>query len=212
MTIRLYSYWRSSAAYRVRIVLNLKGLDYETVPVSLAPGTAEHRKDAYRSINPQMLVPFLQDGDISIGQSLAIVEYLEETYPTVSLLPQDEPLRSHVREFCSLIACDIHPLNNLRVQNYVRNEFGASEKAGSDWYSHWIEEGFGAAEVLASDGPYVFGEELTLADAFLVPQMYNARRFDVGVRQFPKLGRIDDACRQLSAFQKAAPEQQPDAV
>ncbi len=182
------------------------------MPVSLAPGVAEQRKDEYRSINPQMLVPFLQDGDIAIGQSMAIVEYLEEAYPEVSLLPGAEPLRSRVRAFCNLIACDIHPLNNQRVLHYIKTELGASAKAGSDWYSHWIQEGFAAAEVFASDGPYVAGKDVTLADAFLVPQMYNARRFDVPLDEFPKLVGIDDACRKLDAFQKAAPEQQPDAV
>jgi len=211
MPMRLYSYWRSSAAYRVRIALNLKGLPYETVSVSLAPGVAEHRADAYRAINPQMLVPFLQDGDLGIAQSMAILEYLEETYPEVPLLPADEPLRSMVRGFCNLIACDIHPLNNLRVQQYLRDELGADEKTGKDWYDHWIHEGFAALEKLAGDGPCAFGETPSLADALLVPQMYNARRFDVPVEPFPKLLRIVDACNELAAFRKAAPEQQPDA-
>lgn len=212
MSIRLYSYWRSSAAYRVRIALNLKGLDYDTVPVSLAPGESEHRKESYRAINPQMLVPFLEDGEIAIGQSMAILEYLEEAYPAPNLLPRDEPLRSRVRAFCNLIACDIHPLNNLRVLKYIKAGLGADEKAGSDWYRHWIHEGFRAAEVFASDGPYTFGDAPTLADAFLVPQMYNARRFAVPLGEFPKLVGIVDACDELPAFKKAAPEQQPDAA
>ncbi len=212
MTIRLYSYWRSSAAYRVRIALNLKGLDYETVAVSLAPGESAHRKDEYRAINPQMLVPFLEDGKIAIGQSMAIVEYLEEAYPTTRLLPHDEPLRSQVRAFCNMIACDIHPLNNLRVTTYIKAELGADKAATNAWYAHWIREGFAAAETLASDGPYVFGDDLTLADVFLVPQMYNARRFKVPLGDFPKLVATTDACNELSAFKKAAPEQQPDAA
>ena len=212
MAIRLYNYWRSSAAYRVRIALNLKGLDYETVAVSLAPGESAHRKDEYRAINPQMLVPFLEDGEIAIGQSMAIVEYLEEAYPKTSLLPRDEPLRSQVRAFCNMIACDVHPLNNLRVTTYIKEELGADEAAMGAWYTHWIHEGFAAAEVLTSDGPYVFGENLTLADAFLVPQMYNARRFNVPLGEFPKLVATTDACNELSAFKKAAPEQQPDAA
>ncbi len=210
MSIRLYSYWRSSSAYRVRIALNLKGLDYETVPVSLAPGESEHRQAAYRAINPQMLVPFLKDGTIAIGQSMAILEYLEEAYPTTPLLPHDEPLRSRTRVFCSMIACDVQPLNNLRVMKYIKAEYGADPTG--DWYAHWIHEGFRAAEVLASDGPYVFGDAPTLADAFLVPQMYNARRFDVALREFPKLVRIVDECNEMQAFKKAAPEQQPDAA
>jgi len=212
MPIKLYSYWRSSAAYRVRIALNLKGLDYEIVPVSLAPGESEHRKDKYRAINPQMLVPFLEDGDVAIGQSMAILEYLEEAYPNTPLLPKNEPERSRVRAFCNMIACDIHPLNNLRVLKYLAAALGADEMAGSDWYAHWIHEGFAAAEALASDDTYVFGNEPTLAECFLVPQMYNAHRFKVPVDQFPKLVASTEACNKLSAFKKAAPEQQPDAA
>lgn len=212
MTIRLYSYWRSSAAYRVRIALNLKGIPYETVSVSLAPGVSEHRKDEYRRINPQMLVPYLKDGDIGIAQSMAILEYLEETYPATRLIPGTEPLRSRVRAFCNLIACDVHPLNNLRVQEYIKTRLGADERAGKDWYTHWIHEGFRAAEQLAGNDPYVFGEDPTLADTLLVPQMYNARRFNVPIGDFPRLIRIVDACNELSAFKKAAPELQPDAA
>ena len=212
MPIKLYSYWRSSAAYRVRIALNLKGLDYEIVPVSLAPGASEHQKDAYRAINPQMLVPFLEDGDIAIAQSMAILEYLEEAYPQTPLLPKNEPARSRVRAFCNMIACDMHPLNNLRVMKYLKAELGADEKAGSDWYEHWIHEGFKAAEALASDGTCVFGDKPTLADCFLVPQMYNARRFEVPVDKYSKLVATTKACNKLSAFKKATPEQQPDAA
>ncbi|MBT8090447.1 MAG: maleylacetoacetate isomerase [Gammaproteobacteria bacterium] len=210
--MRLYSYWRSSAAYRVRIALNLKGLDYEILPVSLTPGISEHRKDAYRAINPQMLVPFLEDGDIAIGQSMAILEYLEETYPGTPLLPKNEPVRSRVRAFCNMIACDIHPLNNLRVLKYVKAELGADEKASGDWYRHWVHEGFEAAEALASDSTFVFGDKPTLADCFLVPQMYNAHRFKVPVDRFPRLIASTEACNKLPAFRKAAPEQQPDAA
>lgn len=209
MSIRLYSYWRSSAAYRVRIALNLKGLDHEIIPVSLAPGVSEHRGDAYRAINPQMLVPFLEDGELGIAQSVAILEYLEEAYPTLRLLPQSEPLRSSVRAFSNMIACDIHPLNNLRVMNYIKSNYGADSTG--EWYAHWIREGFAAAEIIASDGPYVFGDELTLADAFLVPQMYNARRFNVPLDDFPKLVASVDTCNELTAFQDAAPEAQSDA-
>ncbi len=210
MSIRLYSYWRSSAAYRVRIALNLKELDYEIVPVSLAPGVSEHRSDSYRARNPQMLVPFLEDGELGIAQSMTILEYLEETYPDVALLPNSEPERSRVRAFCNGIACDIHPLNNLRVMNYIKSEFGADPTA--DWYRHWIHEGFRAAEALASDGPYVFGDAVTLADAFLVPQMYNARRFNVPLDEFPKLVAIVNNANELEAFQDALPENQSDAV
>lgn len=210
MTIRLYSYWRSSAAYRVRIALNLKGLDYEIVPVSLAPGVSEHRSDEYRARNPQMLVPFLEDGDLGVAQSMAILEYLEETYPDVALLPMAEPERSRVRAFCNGIACDIHPLNNLRVMNFIKSEYGADPTA--EWYRHWIHEGFRAAEALAGDGPYVFGDAVTLADTFLVPQMYNARRFDVPLEEFPKLVAIVNNANELEAFQDALPENQSDAA
>ena len=210
MSIKLYSYWRSSAAYRVRIALNLKDLDYDIVPVSLAPGVSEHRGEAYRRKNPQMLVPFLEDGDLGIAQSMAILEYLEETYPEMPLLPQDEPLRSRVRSFCSMIACDIHPLNNLRVMNYIRETFGADPTA--DWYAHWVHEGFRAAENIASDGPFVFGDDVTLADAVLVPQVYNARRFKVELGAYPKLLAIAENCNELPAFRDAAPESQPDTL
>lgn len=212
MPITLYNYWRSSAAYRVRIALNLKNLPYETVSVSLAPGVAEHRAEEYRSINPQMLVPFLQDGDLGVAQSMAILEYLEERYPEIPLLPKLEPSRTQVRSYCNLIACDIHPLNNLRVQQYLKSELGAGTKAGHEWYVHWIHEGFAALEESTGDGPCVFGDSPTLADALLVPQIYNARRFDVPLDSFPKLVRAADACNELPAFKKAAPELQPDAA
>lgn len=210
MSIRLYSYWRSSAAYRVRIALNLKGLAHEIVPVSLAPAESEHRKEKYRSINPQMLVPFLEDGDIAIGQSMAILEYLEETYRDVRLLPDEEPLRSKVRVFCNLIACDIHPLNNLRVMTYIRSKFDADPTA--DWYSHWIHEGFKAAETLCSAEPFVYGKQVTLADAFLVPQIYNARRFNIPLEDYPKLVAAVEKCNELPAFKAAEPESQIDCT
>jgi maleylacetoacetate isomerase len=214
MVVKLYTYWRSSAAYRVRIALNLKGVDYESVAVSLKPGDDEHRRDEYRAINPQMLVPFFDDGTVAIGQSMAILEYLEEAYPDIPLLPRAEPLRSKVRAFCNAIACDIHPLNNLRVLKYLSDEFDVSGKQKSDWYAYWIAEGFRACEELsvrhAHDGPYAFGKDVTLADAMLVPQMYNARRFEVPLDEFPRLVAVTDACNELQAFIDAAPEDQPD--
>jgi maleylacetoacetate isomerase/maleylpyruvate isomerase len=210
MAIRLYSYWRSSAAYRVRIVLNLKSLEHEIVPVSLAPGVSEQRSETYRKRNPQMLVPFLEDGDIAINQSMAILEYLEEAYPEPALLPADEPLRSKVRAFCNMIACDIHPLNNLRVMEYVRDKLGADPT--DEWYRTWIQRGFTACEAYASDGPYVFGDDITLADALLVPQVYNARRFNVPLDEFPKLVACADACNALQPFRDAMPEAQPDCA
>jgi maleylacetoacetate isomerase len=214
MAIRLYTYWRSSAAYRVRIALNLKGIGYEPVAVSLKPGDDEQRKDAYRAINPQMLVPFFDDGKVAIGQSMAILEYLEEAYPDEPLLPAAEPLRSKVRAFCNAIACDIHPLNNLRVLNYLSGELGVPDEQKNAWYAHWIAEGFRACEHFsvsyAHDGPYTFGKNVTLADVLLVPQMYNARRFKVALDEYPRLVAAADACHELQAFIDAAPENQPD--
>ena len=210
MSIRLYSYWRSSAAYRVRIALHLKGLEHKIAPVSLAPGENEHRQAAYRQKNPQMLVPFLEDGDVAMGQSMAMLEYLEETYPEVRLLPAEHPLRSRVRAFCNVIACDIHPILNLRVLKFIKAEFDADPAA--HWYGYWIHEGFEALEQFASDGPFVFGDQVTLADALLVPQMYNARRFKVPLGDYPKLVAAVDHCNELEAFKNAAPEAQPDAT
>ena len=156
-----------------------------------------------------MLIPFLEDGDLGIAQSMAILEYLEETYTDVRLLPKTEPLRSRVRTFCNLFACEIHPLNNLRVLNYIRENFATDPT--EDWYAHWVHEGFRAAETAASNGPFVFGDEITLADCFLVPQMYNARRFNVPLDDFPKLVAIADRCNEERAFREARPDNQPDA-
>lgn len=208
--IKLYSYWRSTAAYRVRLALNLKGLEHEIVSVNLAPGVSEQRQDEYRSKNPQMLVPFLEDGDIAIAQSMAILEYLEETYPDVRLLPEADPLRSRVRSFCNLIACDMHPLMNLRILQYIKKEFDTDP--AEHWYPHWIHTGFKALEQQVSDGPFVFGDELTLADCLLVPQMYNAHRFSVPVDDYPKLVAVVNHCNELEAFKKALPENQSDAA
>ena len=209
MSLRLYSYWRSSAAYRVRIALNLKGLDHEIVPVSLAPGrfrTSWRRISRKEPANARAVPRGWRhwycavDGDSRVPRG---------DLPGCALLPQRNPLRSRVRAFCNLIACDIHPLNNLRVMNYIKTEFGADPTG--DWYAHWIHEGFAAAEALASDGPYVFGNAVTLADALLVPQVYNARRFDVPLEAFPKLTAIVETCNERTAFQDAAPEAQSDA-
>ncbi len=209
MPAKLYSYWRSSAAYRVRIALNLKGIEHEIVPVSLAPGVSEHRGNEYRRRNPQMLVPFFEDDTVAIGQSMAILEYLEETYRESPLLPKDKAQRSRVRAFCNAIACDIHPILNLRILNYVREKFDADPTG--HWYTHWIGEGFAALEQLADDGPFVFGDRVSLADCLLVPQVYNARRFNVTLDNFPKLVAAADHCNTLEAFQAAAPETQIDA-
>jgi len=209
MAMKLYGYWRSSAAYRVRIALSLKGLEYENIPVSLKPGVSENRQEAYREKNPQMLVPFIEDGDVSINQSMAILEYLEEAYPSVPLLPSSEPMRSKVRAFCNVIACDIHPLQNLRVLRYVSDKYDGDPK---QWAAHWMREGFKALEAVASEGPYVFGDHVTLADVVLVPQIYNTRRIEMPTDEFPKLIAAFDKANKLEAFKRAAPEAQPDAA
>jgi maleylacetoacetate isomerase len=212
MPAKLYSYWRSSSAYRVRIALNIKGIEHEIVPISLVKDGGEHRKDEYRARNPQMLVPFFEDGNVAIGQSMAIIEYLEETYEGRALLPDDRALRARVRAFCNLIACDVQPLNNLRVMSYLKSDMGVDDDAVSAWYAHWIDEAFSAAEQLVDpQGPYCFGESVSMADVYLVPQVYNARRFNVPLDAYPKLVAITDACNELQAFMDAAPESQSDA-
>jgi maleylacetoacetate isomerase len=215
MSIKLYSYWRSTAAYRVRLALNVKDIAYDEVAVSLLPGQAEHRQDDYRSRNPQMLVPYLEDGEFGIGQSQAILEYLEETSPASPLLPDSAKQRAIVRSFCNSICCDIHPLNNLRVLMYLKEELGVSNEQRDTWYANWIHEGFRAAEITAHEhadgGPFVFGEALTLADCCLIPQIYNARRFKVSLDDYPRLVAIDAHCATLTEFADAIPERQADA-
>ncbi len=212
MPARLYSYWRSSASYRVRIALNVKRVAHEIVPVSLVADGGEHRKDDYRARNPQMLVPFFDDGRVATGQSQAIIEYLDEAHPAPKLLPDDAAARARVRAFAGAICSDIQPLQNLRVLQYLDRELEISEVARMDWVRYWIRAGFEAAEVLAAgDSPFTFGDSPTLADACLVPQMYNARRFELPLDDFPRLVAIDAACNELDAFRRAAPEAQPDA-
>lgn len=205
----LYSYWRSSASYRVRIALNLKGLSYETVPVNLLKGSQQ--SVVYKGLNPQGLVPFFMNDHVGLAQSLAIIEYLDETHPNPPLLPPDAAGRARVRSVAQIIACDIHPLNNLRVLNYLKNAYGQDEEGVAAWYRHWIAEGFKPLEAMASNGPYFFGEQVTLADICLVPQMMNARRFNLDLTPFPKLVALDAAASKLEAFIQAAPEHQLDA-
>ncbi len=210
--MELYGYFRSSAAYRVRIALNLKQLDYATVPLSLLDG--EHKRAAYLAKNPQGFVPFLSDGDVALGQSLAMLEYLEESYPQAPLLPADAAGRARVRQIAQIIACDIHPLDNLRVLKYLTGELKVSEEQKTAWYHHWIIEGFRAVEVLLGDGKagdFCHGDSPTFADLCLVPQVYNARRFDCPLDDFPRIIRIADHCNELDAFIRALPENQPDA-
>jgi maleylacetoacetate isomerase len=211
--MKLYTYFRSSAAYRVRIALNLKGIDYESVPVDLRP--AAHRQPDYLALNPQGLIPALGDGGAVISQSLAVIEYLEETHPRPPLLPHSPLDRARVRSMALAVACDMHPLNNLRVLNYLRSPLGQDEEAVDAWYRHWIAEGFRGLEEEAKsasgDGRHMFGTDVTLADVCLVPQMFNARRFKCNVEPFPALRMICAHLETLPAFCRAAPGAQPDA-
>ena len=211
--MKLYTYFRSSAAFRVRIALNLKGIACESAAVDLRPGA--HRQPDYLARNPQGLVPALEEGGTVIGQSLAIIEYLDETHPQPPLLPRSALDRARVRSMALAIACDIHPLNNLRVLNYLRSPLGQDEDAVDTWYRHWIAEGFRGLEEQArrasGDGRHLFGSEVTLADVCLVPQMFNARRFKCNVEPFPVLRTICEHLETLPAFARAAPAAQPDA-
>lgn len=213
--IRLYDYWRSSAAYRVRIALNLKGIPYESIPVNIAPGADEQLSDDYRARNAQMRVPAIEaDGRIA-GQSMAIIEWLEETHPEPPLLPQDSWQRLQVRAFADTIACDIHPLNNLSVLGALREQFGADKDAVTAWYHDWIRRGFTALEAAAAARPrtsFLFGDTPGLAELTLVPQVANARRFEMDLSAFPRLVDVDAACGALEAFRRAAPENQPSAT
>ncbi|HSN20468.1 MAG TPA: maleylacetoacetate isomerase [Usitatibacter sp.] len=208
----LYDYWRSSAAYRVRIALNLKGLQAEHRSVHLRRG--EQRGAAYREINPQALVPTLVVGERRIAQSIAIIEYLEERHPLPPLLPPGAEDRAWVRSIALAIACDIHPLDNLRVLRYLEATLNADADARDAWYAHWIREGFDAIEKRLGERPasrFCFGDEPTLADVCLVPQVANARRVKLDLSPWPRIRSIDDACRALAAFDRARPEKQPDA-
>jgi maleylacetoacetate isomerase len=211
-TVTLYSYFRSSAAYRVRIALNLKNLMAEMVSIHLQKEGGLNRKPSYRAINPQMRVPALKldSGEVLI-QSLAIIEYLDEIHPQPPLLPRDPVDRAKVRAAAQVIACDIHPLNNTAPLRYLKHQLSQPQPQIDEWYHHWIVEGFNAVEALIAGSPYAFGREITLADICLVPQVYNARRLKVPVERFPKIVAIDAACRELPAFDKARPENQPDA-
>jgi maleylpyruvate isomerase len=212
---KLYGYFRSSAAYRARIALNLKGLEYENAFVHLTKNGGEQFAPEYRSLNPQSLVPVLQDGDFSLTQSLAIIEYLDEAYPEPPFLPRSIAARARVRSLALMVACEIHPMNNLRVLRYLVNDLKLSEEQKSQWYRHWVITGLESVESrLANDkatGEFCHGDAPGLADICLVPQLANARRFSIELDTFPTLVRIEQNCMTLKAFTDAAPSAQPDA-
>ncbi len=211
--IKLYDYFRSSAAYRVRIALNLKGIKYESQSIHLRNN--QQLTDSFQAINPQGLVPVLEDGNVVITQSIAILEYLDEQYSSPRILPTKASDRAYVRSIALAIACDIHPLNNLRILRYLEYNLSLNNSQRTNWYRHWIATEFQALEAkLSADkrrGDFCFGNSPTVADICLVPQMSNARRFNCDLTDYPSLIAIDHNCRQLDAFQRAAPENQPDA-
>jgi maleylacetoacetate isomerase len=209
--VKLYTFFRSSAAYRVRIALNIKGIEHETVALNLPNG--DHRQPRFVALNPHRTIPVLDDDGVVLMQSLAIIEYLDTRYPAPRLIPADAIERARVQAFAQVIACEIHPLNNLRVLRYLRSKLELDDDGVNAWVRHWIAESFISLEALLGEsaGRYCFGDELTIADVCLVPQMYNARRFNCDLTAFPTIVRVTDTLRALPAFARAAPELQPDA-
>jgi len=213
--MKLYTYFRSSAAFRVRIALNLKGMSYEAIPVHLLRDGGQHRGAAFSAVNPQQLVPVLEDEGHRVMQSLAIIEYLEETRPEPRLLPADAPGRARVRSLALAIGCEIHPLNNLRVLRYLTDVLDLSDEQKNRWYRHWVETGLAAVErrlsTEAETGSFCHGDRPTIADCFLVPQVFNAQRYQCDLSAVPTLMRIHGQCMGLEPFKRAEPAAQPDA-
>lgn len=211
--MKLHNFFRSGTSHRLRIALNLKGLAYEYVPVDLRSN--EHQGEAFKALNPQQLVPALTDGALTLIQSPAIIEWLEERHPEPPLLPASAEDRARVRALAAIVGCDIHPINNKRILDYLRNQFGCDEAAVKAWCATWIAAGFDALEALlaadASRGRFCFGDTPTLADVYLIPQVESARRFEVELSRWPIIVSIDEACNALPAFSTAAPGKQPDA-
>ena len=210
--MKLYTYFRSSAAYRVRIALNLKGLRYEMVPVHLTKDGGQQHKPDFHAVNPQERVPALalSSGEV-LTQSLAIIEYLDEIEPEPPFLPADALARAKVRAIAQVVACDIHPLNNLIALQYLKRTLKHEQAEIDAWYHHWVIEGFKALEAMMTPAPYACGAHVTLADICLIPQVFNARRLKVPLEAFPKIVAVEQACLKLPAFDKARPENQPDA-
>ena len=213
--LKLYNYYRSSASFRVRIALNLKGLNYDYIPVHLTRGGGQQFAPEFKSLNADALIPVLDDDGRVLTQSLAIIEYLDETHPEPPLMPALPLDRAYVRGFALTIACEIHPLNNLRVLRYLVKELGASEDSKNTWYRHWVEQGLAALEARLvaerRNGRHVLGDQVSIADVVLVPQVFNARRFDCRLDHVPTLMRIFDHCMEMPAFADAQPSRQPDA-
>ncbi len=213
--MQLYSYYRSSSSYRVRIALRHKGLDYQYHGVHLLKGGGEQHAPAYKALNPQELVPTLIDGDLTLTQSMAILEYLEEKCPTPPLLPKDIAARAYVRQLSLICVADIHPLNNLKVLTHLTNEFSVTQEQKTAWYHKWITQGFNAVEALLQRsafrvGPYCCGDQITMADMCLIPQVYNALRYELPMTPWPLISAIDKNCLKLKTFLDASPECQPD--
>lgn len=211
--MKLHNFFRSGTSHRLRIALNLKGIEYEYVPVDLR--TEAHLGATFKAINPQQLVPVLETGDVTLIQSPAIIEWLEESFPTPALLPTNPIERARVRAMAAIVGCDIHPINNRRILEYLRKSFGRDEQSVNEWCATWINAGFEALESLLASDPlrkdFCYGSAPSLADVYLVPQVESARRFKVDLGPYPNIVGIDRACNQLDAFRRAAPDKQPDA-
>ena len=209
--MKLYDYFRSSAAYRVRIALNLKELPYQSIPVNLREG--EQKQAKWLATNPQGFVPVLETSDgHQLTQSVAIIEWLEEQYPAPALIPGDGIMKAKIRALAAQVACDIHPVNNLRVLQYLKDRWNITEEDKKHWYQHWVKEGFAAIEQQMEGGGYCVGEQPTLADLCLIPQVYNALRFGVDMALFPRIHAVYEHCNSLDSFAEAAPQMQSDAV
>ena len=212
--MKLYGYWRSSAAYRVRIAMYLKGLDFESISVHLVKNGGEQHQENYVALNPNHLVPTLVDGDLILNQSIAIIDYLDSRYPDVALYPSNIALKAKVQALALDISCEMHPINNLRVQQYLTKVVNIDEQAKMAWIHHWMVIGFAGveAQLTKTSGQFCFADKITMADICLVPQVYNANRFGVDMTPYPNIGRVVEHCQTLSAFEQALPENQADAV